>query len=76
MLWATHLVSTAPVAVIVVDAAKRHLKLSVRKVQPAPVDALRARFPVGAKVTGRVKNVASFGVFVVLDQEWRGVAAK
>jgi small subunit ribosomal protein S1 len=54
--------------VIVVDAAKRHLKLSVRKVQPAPVDALRARFPVGAKVTGRVKNVASFGVFVVLDE--------
>ncbi len=54
--------------VILFDAAKRHLKLSLRKLQPAPVDTLRTRFPVGSKVTGKVKNVASFGVFVILDE--------
>jgi small subunit ribosomal protein S1 len=53
--------------VILLDTEKKHLKLSLRKLAPNPIEALRERFPPGTRVTGTVRNVAQFGVFVLLD---------
>ena len=55
--------------VILIDPEKRHLKLSVKKLKPSPWNLLREKFPIGTKVRGTVKNLASFGVFVTLDAE-------
>jgi small subunit ribosomal protein S1 len=57
------------VEVLAVDAAKKHLKLSMKRLQPSPWTLLAERFPVGARVRGKVKSVAQFGLFVTLDEE-------
>ncbi len=55
--------------IIHLDPDKKHLKLSIKKLRPSPWMLIREKFPVGTRVRGAVKNIASFGVFVVLDAE-------
>jgi small subunit ribosomal protein S1 len=55
--------------IIHLDPEKKHLKLSIKKLKGSPFAALREKFPVGTRVQGVVKNIASFGVFVTLDAE-------
>lgn len=54
--------------IILLDLEKKHLKLSMKRLQPSPWATLREKFPVGSRVRGKVKNVASFGVFVTMDE--------
>ena len=55
--------------IIHLDPEKKHLKLSIKKLRPSPWLQIREKFPVGTRVRGVVKNIASFGVFVILDAE-------
>jgi small subunit ribosomal protein S1 len=55
--------------ILAVDAAKKHLKLSMKRLQPSPWTLLREKFPVGTQVRGKIKSVAAFGLFVTLDEE-------
>ena len=53
--------------IIHLDAEKRQIKLSIKKLAPSPWATLRDRFPVGTRVMGTIKKLADFGLFVSLD---------
>ncbi len=50
-----------------VDVVKRRISLSLKATLPDPWAAVGDKFPEGAMVRGRVRNVTEFGAFVELE---------
>lgn len=46
------------------DTANRRIALGMKQLQPNPWETLAERCPIGSKVSGTVRNVTDFGVFV------------
>ena len=44
------------------------ISLSVRQLEPNPWDMVRHNYPVGARVSGKVRNLTSYGAFVELEE--------
>jgi small subunit ribosomal protein S1 len=44
------------------------ISLSVRQTEPNPWDMVRHNYPVGARVSGKVRNLTSYGAFVELEE--------
>lgn len=61
------------VAVLAVDAKKRRISLSLKEVTENPWQSWLSRHPVGSRVTGTVKNITEFGMFVGLTSELDGL---
>lgn len=55
--------------VLDVDVENKRISLGLKQLQPNPWDDLEAKYPVGKKVTGKVKSVVDFGVFVDLGED-------
>ena len=55
--------------VLEVDIENKRISLGIKQLMPNPWSELETKFPVGKKVTGKVKSVVEFGVFVDLDEE-------
>ena len=56
------------VVVLSVDAENQKIALGIRQTQDNPWDSVLERFPVGAKVHGKVRNFTTFGAFVELEE--------
>ncbi len=54
-------------AVLNVNPQERRISLGMRQLAPNPWDALQDRYPVGATVEGRVRNLADFGAFIEIE---------
>jgi len=54
-------------AVLNVNPQERRISLGMRQLAPNPWDALQDRYPVGATVEGRVRNLADFGAFLEIE---------
>ena len=71
------IVSTSQqVEVMVLDAdpEKRRISLGLKQCQPNPWEAFQAKFPPGSVISGEVKNITEFGLFVGLEGEIDGMA--
>ncbi|MBL4596585.1 MAG: 30S ribosomal protein S1 [Robiginitomaculum sp.] len=55
------------VVVLEVDPEKRRISLGIKQCADNPWSAFAAANPVGATVTGEVRNITEFGLFVGLD---------
>lgn len=55
------------VKVLGVDESAGKLNLSVKQLQADPWTTVETKYPIGAKVTGKVTRVAPFGAFVTLE---------
>ncbi len=55
--------------VLDVDVENKRISLGLKQLQPNPWEALAKKYPVGAKVTGKVKSVVDFGIFVDIGEE-------
>jgi small subunit ribosomal protein S1 len=55
------------VQVLGVDEANRRISLGLKQTEPNPWEALALRHPVGTRVTGKVKSITDFGVFVEIE---------
>jgi len=55
------------VVITEVDVEKRRLSLSLRQAEPNPWEEFAARYRVGTKVKGTVRNLTDFGAFVELE---------
>ncbi|GAB4013643.1 MAG: 30S ribosomal protein S1 [Bdellovibrio sp.] len=55
--------------VLDVDIENKRISLGTKQLQPNPWDDLIAKFPVGKKVTGKIKSIVDFGLFVDLGEE-------
>ncbi|MEM6858768.1 MAG: 30S ribosomal protein S1 [Pseudomonadota bacterium] len=61
------------VLVLEVDSDKRRISLGLKQAQRNPWDEFAENHPVGAEVTGEVKNATEFGLFIGLDGDVDGM---
>ena len=55
--------------VLEVDVENKRISLGIKQLQENPWDDIEAKYPIGKKVTGKVKSIVDFGVFVDLGEE-------
>ncbi len=51
-----------------VDRKGRKISLGMKQVEPNPWNVVEQRYPPGAKITGKVRSITDFGVFVGLEE--------
>ncbi|MEM9500458.1 MAG: 30S ribosomal protein S1 [Pseudomonadota bacterium] len=61
------------VLVLEVDSEKRRISLGLKQAQRNPWEEFADKHPVGAEVTGEVKNATEFGLFIGLDGDVDGM---
>jgi len=61
------------VQVLEVDSAKRRISLGLKQTQANPWNSFAEKHPNGSTVTGEVKNITEFGLFVGLDGDVDGM---
>jgi len=54
--------------VLKVDKEERRLSLSIKQIKPSPWTLVAQRYAVGQRVSGKVKTLTDFGVFVGLPE--------
>jgi len=50
-----------------IDPKARKISLGIKQAAANPWDSIAARYPMGEKITGRVRSITEFGVFVGLE---------
>ena len=53
--------------VLDIDKANQKLSLGLKQLHPNPWELLETKYPVGTKLTGRVRNLTNFGAFVEIE---------
>ena len=61
------------VVVLEVKTDQRRISLGLKQTLPDPWQAAAEKYPVGAIVSGRVRNLADFGAFVELEEGMEGL---
>jgi len=61
------------VMVLEVDSEKRRISLGLKQCIENPWEDFAGRYPVGTKVSGEIKNITEFGLFVGLEDEIDGM---
>ncbi|MGM0443665.1 MAG: 30S ribosomal protein S1 [Fibrobacterota bacterium] len=54
--------------VLKIDRNEQKISLGLKQLEPDPWENIREEFPIGSIVTGKVRNLASFGAFVELKE--------
>ncbi|MCB0398898.1 MAG: 30S ribosomal protein S1 [Winogradskyella sp.] len=77
MSWSTHLRSAqdfvsvgdeVEAQVLTLDRDDRKMSLGIKQLTPDPWTDITAKYPVGSRHTGIVRNFTNFGVFVELEE--------
>ena len=55
------------VAVLSVNKADQKIALGIRQTEDNPWDTVQDRYPVGTRISGKVRNFTSYGAFVELE---------
>lgn len=58
---------TVEAVVLDIDAKSNRISLGMKQLEPNPYEQLSAKYPQGAVVRGRVRNIADFGIFVEIE---------
>ncbi len=64
---------TVRVQVIKVNRESQRISLGMKQLEPDPWEGVDVKYPVGAKMTGRVANITEFGAFVELEPGVEGL---
>ncbi|WP_288905343.1 30S ribosomal protein S1 [uncultured Sneathiella sp.] len=64
---------TVKVQVIRLNKETQRISLGMKQLEEDPWEALEAKYPVGAKFTGRVTNITDYGAFVELEAGVEGL---
>ncbi|HWJ89280.1 MAG TPA: 30S ribosomal protein S1 [Pelagibacterium sp.] len=64
---------TIKVQIIRVNQESHRISLGMKQLQADPWDGIVAKYPVGAKFTGRVTNITDYGAFVELEPGIEGL---
>jgi small subunit ribosomal protein S1 len=60
---------TLEAVVLDVDTENKRISLGLKQLQENPWNDIIDRYPVGSKVSGKIKSVVDFGIFVDLSEE-------
>jgi len=63
-----HIGDAVEVMVLDCDPTKRRISLGMKQTEPNPWALIEAKFPVGTKVTGKVKTITDFGIFIGFEE--------
>lgn len=55
------------VQVLGVDTEEKRISLGMKQLQDNPWDTVAARYPVGSKIRGKIRNLTDFGAFVEIE---------
>lgn len=61
------------VYVLGVDAERRRIALSLKRLKPEPWSDIEQRYQIGQIVKGRITNITDFGAFARLDEDVEGL---
>ncbi|RKX39328.1 MAG: 30S ribosomal protein S1 [Verrucomicrobia bacterium] len=61
------------VMILDVDLEKERISLGLKQTQDNPWEDIESRFPIGARVRGKVVNLAPYGAFIELEQGIEGL---
>jgi small subunit ribosomal protein S1 len=64
---------TVKVQIIKINPDTQRISLGMKQLQSDPWDGVEAKYPVGAKLTGRVTNITDYGAFVELEAGVEGL---
>ncbi|NBW04994.1 MAG: 30S ribosomal protein S1 [Alphaproteobacteria bacterium] len=64
---------TVEVQVIRFNAETQRISLGMKQLQSDPWENVEGKFPIGAKMTGRVTNITDYGAFVELESGVEGL---
>jgi len=59
--------------VLSIDTANKRISLGLKQTEQNPWEALKGKYPAGTEITGRVKNITDFGVFVEVEEGIHGL---
>src|SRR6516162_5837832 len=62
------------VQVLGVDEGNRRISLGLKQTEPNPWQELASRHPIGSTISGKVKSITDFGVFVEIEPGIDGLA--
>lgn len=55
------------VMVLDIDAEKRRISLGMKQLEPNPWEQIAKKYPIGSLVSGKIRNMTEFGVFIGLE---------
>ncbi len=61
------------VQVLEVDPTNKRISLGLKQTMPNPWELIKEQYPEGSVITGKIKNITDFGVFVGIDEEIDGL---
>ncbi|TWT60065.1 30S ribosomal protein S1 [Rubinisphaera italica] len=56
------------VVVLNINTDKQEISLGMKQTQPNPWDNVTEKYPIGATVTGKVRNLTNYGAFIELEE--------
>lgn len=56
------------VLILDIDSSSKRISLGMKQVEANPWDELGKRYPKGIKVSGQIKNITDFGVFIGVEE--------
>ncbi|MEG1480117.1 MAG: 30S ribosomal protein S1 [Kiritimatiellia bacterium] len=56
------------VVVLNIDSENQKIALGIRQTEANPWDTVRDRYPVGCRITGKVRNFTTYGAFVEMEE--------
>ncbi len=59
---------TVEAVILKVDKNERRISLSVKQLKPSPWELITQRYAPGQKISGKVKSITDFGIFVGLPE--------
>ncbi len=64
---------TVKVQIVKINPDTQRISLGMKQLQADPWDGVEAKYPVGAKMTGRITNITDYGAFVELEAGVEGL---
>ncbi|MCC7268749.1 MAG: 30S ribosomal protein S1 [Caulobacteraceae bacterium] len=64
---------TVKVQIVKINPDTQRISLGMKQLQSDPWDGVEAKYPVGAKYTGRITNITDYGAFVELEPGVEGL---
>jgi len=61
------------IAILNIDRKGRKLSLGLKQVESNPWDQVEEKYPTGTTITGKIKSITDFGVFVGMDDQIDGL---
>ena len=61
------------VKILEVDSEGKRISLGWKQTLPNPWETLAEKYPVGSVVTGKIRNITDFGIFIGIDEQIDGL---